>query len=102
MFVPKCPTPVQRCPFVTANHIPSRHSMRSARAMLGFSSGGSSVMSIGREPATLAQMAREITTFRDLFAGRGSEFEGREVKPLRYPRNEIGRASCRERVCQYV
>src|SRR3546814_6976159 len=32
-------------------------------------------------------MAREITTFRDLFAGRGSEFEGREVKPLRYPRN---------------
>src|SRR3546814_9350470 len=80
-------SPFLRHPIVTANGIASLHAMSSGRAMLGFASGGSSVMSIGREPATLAQMAREITTFRDLFAGRGSEFEGREVKPLRYPRN---------------
>src|SRR3546814_12397745 len=85
--VPMVTSPFLRHPIVTANGIASLHAMSSGRAMLGFASGGSSVMSIGRETATLAQMAREITTFRDLFAGRESEFEGREVKPLRYQSN---------------
>src|SRR3546814_16273991 len=78
--VPMVTSTLLRQPIVTANGIASLHEMSSGRDMLGYARGGSSVMSIGREPAHIVPLARAITPLRTLVAGRGRELQGRGVQ----------------------
>jgi alkanesulfonate monooxygenase SsuD/methylene tetrahydromethanopterin reductase-like flavin-dependent oxidoreductase (luciferase family) len=86
-IVPMVSSPFLRHPIITANCLCTLHDLYDGRIALGFGAGGSTVMSIGEPPATLAQLREHIGVLRDLWAGRGSRFEGKPVKPLRFPRD---------------
>lgn len=87
IIVPMVTSPFMRHPLVTANGMSSLYDMSGGRAMLGFATGGSSVMSIGHAPATLEELRSEVATLKDLFEGRSSSFAGEVVKPLRFARD---------------
>src|SRR3546814_14492728 len=93
-------SPFLRHPLVTANALCSLQDLSGGRIALGLATGGSTVLAIGRPPATQAEIQAEIAALKSLFAGEGVEWLGSPVKPLRFPR--IGRARWRERVGQYV
>ena len=44
------------------------------------------MLAIGRPPATQMEIRAEMAALQALFAGRGAEWQGAVVKPLRFPR----------------
>ncbi|MBU0774794.1 MAG: LLM class flavin-dependent oxidoreductase, partial [Alphaproteobacteria bacterium] len=47
---------------------------------------GSTVMAIGRPPATQREIRAELAVLRDLFAGRPTQMNGAQITPLRFAR----------------
>ncbi|WP_239806672.1 LLM class flavin-dependent oxidoreductase [Croceicoccus hydrothermalis] len=80
-------SPFMRHPLVAANAFATLDELTGGRAVLGFATGGSTVLAIGRPPATQAEVRAEFTALRQLFAGEEIEWEGRSVKSLRFARN---------------
>ena len=86
IIAPLVTSPFMRHPLITANAMCSLHDISGGRAALGFATGGSSVMAIGGMPATQTEIRAEIAALKALFAGEPTTFQGRPVKPLRFPR----------------
>jgi alkanesulfonate monooxygenase SsuD/methylene tetrahydromethanopterin reductase-like flavin-dependent oxidoreductase (luciferase family) len=84
-LAPVVTAPFLRHPLVTANAMSTIGDMAGGRVALGFATGGGTALATGYGQATLARMRSEIAALRDLFAGRGTEWEGRPVKQLRFP-----------------
>ena len=79
-------SPFMRHPLVAANAFASLDELTAGRAVLGLATGGSTVMAIGRPPATQNEIRAELAAFHKLFAGEGIEWDGQAVKPLRFAR----------------
>ena len=78
-------SPFMRHPLVTANALSTLHDLTGGRAALGLATGGSTILAIGRWPATQVEIRAEIAALKGLFAGEGIEWQGSPVKPLRFP-----------------
>jgi len=78
--------PFLRHPLASANAMSSLYELSGGRAVYGLGTGGSNVMAMGRSRATQAEIHAEFDALRDLFAGRGTEWAGAKVAPLRYAR----------------
>lgn len=85
-LAPLVTSPFLRHPLVTANALCSIDDLSGGRVALGLATGGSTVLAIGRPPATQAEIRAEIAGLKALFAGQGIEWNGSPVKPLRFPR----------------
>lgn len=85
-LAPLVTSPFMRHPIVTANALCTIDELSGGRVALGTATGGSTIMAIGRGPATQAEMREELAALKALFAGEGAEFNGAPVKPLRFPR----------------
>jgi alkanesulfonate monooxygenase SsuD/methylene tetrahydromethanopterin reductase-like flavin-dependent oxidoreductase (luciferase family) len=81
---PLVTSPFVRHPLVTANAMASLHDLTGGRVALGLATGGSTVLGIGRMPATQSEIHEYFVATRDLFAGKPATYEGRPVAPLRY------------------
>lgn len=79
-------SPFLRHPLVTANALCSVDDLAGGRVALGLATGGSTVLAIGRPPATQAEIRGEIAALKALFAGEGITWNGCPVKPLRFAR----------------
>ena len=79
-------SPFMRHPLVGANAFATLDELTGGRAVLGLATGGSTILAIGRMPATQLEIRAEIAAYRALFAGEGIEWQGRPVKPLRFAR----------------
>lgn len=86
-LAPLVTSPFLRHPLVTANALCSLQDLSGGRVVLGLATGGSTVMAIGRPPATQLEIRAEMAALKALFAGRGIEWHGAPVKPLRFPRH---------------
>jgi alkanesulfonate monooxygenase SsuD/methylene tetrahydromethanopterin reductase-like flavin-dependent oxidoreductase (luciferase family) len=75
-----------RHPLVTANALCSIDDLSGGRVALGLATGGSTVLAIGRTPATQVEIRAEMAALKSLFAGQGIEWNGAPVKPLRFPK----------------
>ena len=85
-LAPLVTSPFMRHPLVTANALCSIDDLSGGRVALGLATGGSTVLAIGRPPATQIEIRAELTALQALFAGQGTEWQDAEVKPLRFPR----------------
>lgn len=86
-IAPLVTSPFLRHPLATANALCSLQDLTGGRVALGLATGGSSILAIGRPPATQAEIRAEIAALKGLFAGEGIEWQGGRVKPLRFPRS---------------
>ena len=85
-LAPLVTSPFLRHPIATANALCSIDELSGGRVALGLATGGSSVLAIGRLPATQVEIRAEMTALRALFAGEGIDWLDAQVKPLRFPR----------------
>jgi len=85
-LAPLVTSPFMRHPLVTANALCSIDDLSGGRMALGLATGGSTVLAIGRPPATQVEIRAEMGALKSLFAGEGIEWDGTPVKPLRFPR----------------
>lgn len=85
-LAPLVTSPFMRHPLVTANALCSIDDLSGGRVALGLATGGSTVLAIGRMPATQVEIRAEMAALQALFAGQGIEWQGAAVKPLRFPR----------------
>jgi 5,10-methylenetetrahydromethanopterin reductase len=79
-------SPFMRHPLVAASAFATLDELTGGRAVMGFATGGSTVLAVGRAPATQKEVRAEISALRQLFAGEEIEWEGRPVKSLRFAR----------------
>lgn len=86
-LAPLVTSPFMRHPLVTASALRSIDDLSGGRVALGLATGGSTVLAIGRPPATQKEIRAELGALRDLFAGRSTVVDGAEVKPLRFARH---------------
>ncbi|AMK25673.1 MULTISPECIES: LLM class flavin-dependent oxidoreductase [Sphingobium] len=85
-LAPLVTSPFMRHPLVTASALSTIDDLSGGRVALGLATGGSTVLAIGRPPATQKEIRAELAALRDLFAGRPAELNGAEIKPLRFAR----------------
>lgn len=79
-------SPFMRHPLVAANAFSSLDELSGGRVALGLATGGSTVLAVGRMPATQNEIRAELAAYRALFAGQEIEWEGRPIKALRFAR----------------
>lgn len=79
-------SPFLRHPLAAANALCSIDDLSGGRVALGLATGGSTVLAIGRMPATQLEIRAEFAALKALFAGEPIEWEARPVKPLRFPK----------------
>jgi 5,10-methylenetetrahydromethanopterin reductase len=79
-------SPFMRHPLVAANAFSTLDELTGGRAVLGLATGGSTIMAVGRMPATQKEIRAEIAAYKALFAGQEIEWDGRPVKSLRFAR----------------
>lgn len=80
-------SPFMRHPIVTAAALGSVDDLSGGRVALGLATGGSTVLAIGRPPASQVEICAEFAALKGLFAGEAIEWQGAQVKPLRFARN---------------
>ena len=86
-IAPLVTSPFMRHPIVSANALATLDEFTGGRVDLGLATGGSTVLAIGRMPATQKEIRAEIAAYKDLFAGKDIVWNGAPVKPLRFPRS---------------
>ena len=86
MIAPLVTSPFLRHPIATANALSTLQDVSGGRVALGLATGGSTVMAIGRMPASQIEIRAEMAALRALFAGEGTVWNGAPVKPLRFAR----------------
>jgi len=79
-------SPFLRHPLAAANALCSIDDLSGGRVALGLATGGSTVLAIGRMPATQLEIRAEFAALKALFAGEPIEWEARPVRPLRFPK----------------
>ena len=79
-------SPFMRHPLVGANAFCSLDELTGGRIAMGLATGGSTVLSVGRMPATQREIRAEFAAYQALFSGDETEWEGRPIKALRFPR----------------
>jgi 5,10-methylenetetrahydromethanopterin reductase len=79
-------SPFMRHPLVTANAFSTLDELTGGRAVLGLATGGSTVLAIGRLPASQKEIRAEFAAYKSLFAGEPIEWDGRPVKAMRFAR----------------
>jgi 5,10-methylenetetrahydromethanopterin reductase len=79
-------SPFMRHPLVAANAFSTLDELTGGRAVLGLATGGSTILAVGRMPATQKEIRAEIAAYKALFAGQEIDWEGRPVKALRFAR----------------
>lgn len=85
-LTPLVTSPFMRHPLVTASALSTIDDLSGGRVALGLATGGSTVMAIGRPPATQREIRAELAVLRDLFAGRPTQMNGAQITPLRFAR----------------
>ncbi len=85
-IAPLITSPFLRHPIATANALSSIDDLSGGRVALGLATGGSTVMAIGRPPASQAEIKAEFDALEALFDGRETEFLGAPVKAMRFAR----------------
>lgn len=80
---PMVTTPFLRHPAITARAVSSLQELSGGRAILGFGSGGSVPMGLGRGPATMKETREYLLALRALFEGESITWDGLRVAPLR-------------------
>lgn len=85
-LAPLVTSPFMRHPIVTASAMASIDDLSGGRAAVGLATGGSTVLAIGRPPATQKEIRAEFAALKGLFAGEPIEWQGSPVKPLRFAR----------------
>lgn len=86
MLAPLVTSPFMRHPLVTAAALGSIDDLSGGRVALGLATGGSTVLAIGRPPATQKEIRAEFDALRELFAGRPAQVQGAQAKPPRFTR----------------
>lgn len=86
-LAPLVTSPFMRHPLVTASALCSIDDLSGGRVALGLATGGSTVLAIGRPPATQAEIRAEFDALRELFAGRPAQFQDMQAKPPRFARS---------------
>jgi alkanesulfonate monooxygenase SsuD/methylene tetrahydromethanopterin reductase-like flavin-dependent oxidoreductase (luciferase family) len=86
-LAPLVTSPFMRHPLVTASALGSIDDLSGGRVALGLATGGSTVLAIGRPPATQTEIRAEFDALRELFAGRPAQFQGMQAKPPRFARS---------------
>lgn len=79
-------SPFMRHPIITAAALSSIDDLSGGRVALGLATGGSTVLAIGRPPATQREIRAEMAALKGLFAGEPIEWNDAPVKPLRFAR----------------
>ena len=79
-------SPFMRHPITLAAALSSLADLSNGRVALGLATGGSTVMAIGRPPATQKEIRAEFAALKALFAGEPAEWNGTQIKPLRFAR----------------
>lgn len=79
-------SPFMRHPLVSANAFASLDELTNGRTVLGLATGGSTILAVGRLPATQKEIRAEMAAYRALFAGEAIEWGGRSIKALRFAR----------------
>lgn len=85
-LAPLVTSPFMRHPIVTTAALCSIDDLSGGRVALGLATGGSTVMAIGRPPATQSEIRAELAALRGLFAGEPVEWNGAQVKAPRFAR----------------
>lgn len=85
-IAPLITSPFLRHPIATANALSSIDDLSGGRVALGLATGGSTVMAIGRPPASQAEIKEEFDALEALFDGREAVFGGAPVKAMRFAR----------------
>jgi 5,10-methylenetetrahydromethanopterin reductase len=75
-LAPGITNPISRHPTVTASAMASLDQVADGRTSLGIGAGDSAVYSVGKTPATVAELHDAATTIQALFDGQTVEFEG--------------------------
>lgn len=79
-------SPFMRHPLVAANAFSTLDELADGRVVMGLATGGSTVLAVGRMPATQREVQTEMQAYKSLFAGDDIVWEGRPVKALRFAR----------------
>jgi 5,10-methylenetetrahydromethanopterin reductase len=85
-IAPLVTSPFMRHPLVSANALCTLDEMTNGRVALGLATGGSTVLAVGRMPATQKEIRAEIAAYKALFAGEAIIWDDRPVKSLRFAR----------------
>jgi 5,10-methylenetetrahydromethanopterin reductase len=86
ILTPMVTAPFLRHPLASVNAFSSLYDISGGRAVYGLATGGSNVMAMGRGRATQEEIRTEFKALRDLFAGRGTEWQGKKISPYRMAR----------------
>jgi alkanesulfonate monooxygenase SsuD/methylene tetrahydromethanopterin reductase-like flavin-dependent oxidoreductase (luciferase family) len=86
-IAPMVTSPFMRHPIISANAMTSLYDLTGGKAAYGLATGGSTVVAIGRGPATQKEIHAEFDAIRGLFNGEEIEWEGRKVSAIRFPRD---------------
>jgi 5,10-methylenetetrahydromethanopterin reductase len=76
---PTITNPITRHPVVTASAMATVDDLADGRAVMGVGSGDSSVYTLGKRPATLAELEATITDVKSLWRGEQINVDGTDV-----------------------
>lgn len=86
LLAPMVTIAVSRHPMVVASAMSTLYDLSGGRARFAIGTGGSATASMGMGALTQKQCRDHMLALRDLFAGRTTQWEGREVPAMRFPR----------------